>query len=285
MDYEPTIRPPTILGKRSRSVSFSINAPSMAYKRRKTVSRSRRSVRRMPYSRFGRGARLPSSRRRYSSGSRSAPVGFYTAGRGLTRQVPLYTGGKGSKGVETHAVDTILSNVNPSPILGSISLVNSIARGTSISERMGTRAQMMNVLVTGTLGFAQGSTKTRGVFVAYFVYDRSPRGILPSWTDVFDVAAVNSFQRLDTRDRFEILYRRTWDIEGNGTTPTSDSFVRVELNLPIRRMVSFHSSSVTGAISDIDSGALYLFVLPATSDVSSPTDFGFSMSHRLSFTP
>lgn len=217
-------------------------------------------------------------RRRRYTGSR---YGYGVAGsnrfvrRSAGRDVPLYLPPRPRRFAEVHAYPSGDSGVlDPVTfaLTGSITHLNPIARGDSLEEREGDRCYMMRLILRGTVEATTGaglSSSPRQAGVLMVVYDRQPLGALPVITDILDTATYNSLQRLDTRDRFSIMYRQMIALEApllyNGTTlvnnVSSDSIRTIDLNIPIYRAAVYTTTQTSGAIANVKTGALYAIFL------------------------
>lgn len=148
---------------------------------------------------------------------------------------------------------------------GSVVLVNTVAQGTSVTQRIGKRVEIINFQVKGHV-FTNASATATFVQIA-LVYDKRPVGALPAVTDIFDTATSFAFAKDVGSPRFRILKRWTASLNGgaaaavSGMTSTSiDEFVKLKTPLPL-----VCKSAGTGAIGDIEEGAVYLVVLGGNS--------------------
>lgn len=146
---------------------------------------------------------------------------------------------------------------------GSVTLIATIAQGASINQRIGKKARYKSVQIRGRVTSGTTTVVTDGC--AMLVYDRSPRGALPAITDILNTVNSLSFNNTVNEGRFRILRRWDWIFAGNTTTPTTgqethnwDEYVKLK-GLPV-----VYGSAGTGAIGDIEKGALYLVTCGAT---------------------
>lgn len=140
---------------------------------------------------------------------------------------------------------------------GTITLLATIAQGTTVNQRVGKRAQYRSVQIRGNV---QTNTATIESDVAILlVYDRCPTTTLPAITDILVTANSHAFNNDNNSGRFRIV--RRWDVTlvGNTTAPATgkeslgfDEFVNLKgLNVVFKALG-------TGAIADIEEGAMYL---------------------------
>lgn len=140
---------------------------------------------------------------------------------------------------------------------GSITLIATIPQGSSVNERNGKKALYKSLQFRGVM---QSNSATTIADTAYLiVYDKRPTGTLPSITDILNTVSAQSFNNDNNSGRFRILKRHDQVLIGNSTTPTTgqeaqqgDFFLKLN-GLPI-----VFKSAGTGAIADIEEGALYL---------------------------
>ena len=98
------------------------------------------------------------------------------------------------------------------------------------------------------------------------VYDRRPQGALPAITDILDSVS-NSFLNDTNSGRFKILKR--FDHTHNGNTiagvGTDSTCVEVDwfYSFPDKYAHTLYKALGTGAIADIDEGAIYIVTVGA----------------------
>jgi len=93
------------------------------------------------------------------------------------------------------------------------------------------------------------------------VYDRRPTGALPVITDILVTASPQSFLNDTNSGRFNILRRWDWTFVGNNTTAgqstAKTSYIFNEF-VNLRGKKGIFKAAGTGAIGDIEQGAIYL---------------------------
>lgn len=153
----------------------------------------------------------------------------------------------------TYALDTT----------GSITLLNTVAQGASVNERVGKKYMIKSVQFRGQALSNATTTTTEGA--ALLVYDKRPTGSLPAITDILDTATSKSFPKDDNTDRFLTLRRWDWSLCGNTATAgqqTSASSIQFEEYVKVGKKCVCKAAG-TGAIGDIAEGALYLVTVGA----------------------
>lgn len=153
-----------------------------------------------------------------------------------------------------------------------------IGQGTGIQSFLGNKFYNKYMIIRGVVALPVSAGAGSG-FIA-LVYDKRPRGVLPVFGDIFGTAVPNpgfSLQRMDTMDRFSILWRRDFNCESTGTyngltpalPPPSGAITGVNTsstqhtinacvslrNLPTR-VIGTQVTSAT--IANIDTGAIYM---------------------------
>lgn len=146
---------------------------------------------------------------------------------------------------------------------GTITLLNTIAVGASNQQRVGKRIMLKSLQCRGNqvTNTATGSTAT-----AYLiVYDRRPCGVLPAITDVLDTSTASSMNKDDNSGRFRILKRVDRVLNGSAASNFSNrSGFEENWFLSLKNLPMVFNSVGTGAIGDIDEGALYLITVGDT---------------------
>lgn len=156
---------------------------------------------------------------------------------------------------ETGYVDLAIANY-ALDTTGSVTLIATIAQGASVNQRIGKKAMYKSIQMRGLV---YGGTTATINDVAYFiVYDKRPTGALPTVTDILVSASSEAFNNDANSGRFKVLKRCDHVLVGNSATPTVDNVAyEPDFYLKCRKPVVFKAAG-TGAIGDIEEGALYL---------------------------
>jgi len=160
---------------------------------------------------------------------------------------------------EVNYVDLPLASYNLDSN-GTITLISTIAQGASVNQRIGKRAFYKSLLIRGLAFTSTTTTFLDAVFLV--IYDKRPTGALPAITDILTSVSPSAFMNDNNTGRFEVIRRQDFTMIGNQLTPTTGKEAQnVDLYIPLnKRPITFESAG-TGAIGDIDSGALYLVTL------------------------
>lgn len=156
---------------------------------------------------------------------------------------------------ETGYVDLAIANY-PLDTTGSVTLLATVPQGTSVNQRVGKKIMWKSIQCRGQV--YAGTTATLNDCAFLLVYDRRPVGALPVVTDILVSAAAAAMNNDANSGRFRILKRSDFRLIGNSTTPVVDSVsMDADFYLPVKKPCVFKAAT-TGAIADIEEGALYL---------------------------
>jgi len=139
---------------------------------------------------------------------------------------------------------------------GTITLIATVAQGASVSQRVGKKILWKSLQFRGFIN--AGDTGTIADYAIIIVYDKRPTGVMPAITDVLNTANSLSFNNDANSGRFRILKRIDGVMIGNNLTPdTGCEMVDVSYYLKLRGLPCVYKAAATGAIGDIEEGALY----------------------------
>jgi len=145
---------------------------------------------------------------------------------------------------------------------GSVTLLNTVAQGAAVTQRVGKKIIMKGLQCRGQITNRTDAIITQ---VAYMiVYDKRPTGALPTITDILVSASCNSMNNDANAGRFRILKRCDDNLLGNGTstaTLTEATSKNADWWLDLKSAPVTYKAAATGAIGDIEEGALYLVTI------------------------
>lgn len=202
------------------------------------------------------------------------------------------------QGPEIKAID-IAQNVRSYrlPATNTVMLLNGVQTGAAFFNRVGSRIEMKNLHIRGSIINAATSTIT-SILRMIIVYDRQPTGALPAVTDILQSrdqtgTATNSGVseiNLDERDRYAIL--RDYQVYGPPVTntggtltagpqfPPGDDSSDVNIFIKLKGLTThFKSSSNPTTIADIATGALYALFVTDVSDNTWQANVGFRLRY------
>lgn len=171
---------------------------------------------------------------------------------------------------------------------GSITLLNTVAQGASVNQRVGKKIVMKGLLCRGSL--VNRSTALLNDVAFIIVYDKRPTGALPNITDILNAIDPKAMNNDANAGRFRILKRVDETLIGNSSQtvpPVSDGNLteatqkNADFYLDLRSLGVTYKAAGTGAIGDIEEGALYLVTVG--SNVTGTTSANLSCGFRLRF--
>jgi len=165
---------------------------------------------------------------------------------------------------------------------GTINLVNGIAQGVGNSQRIGFKATMVSVGVTGALltaPTAGGSMRCK------LVYDKQTNGALPVATDILVADAIGAPNNLINGDRFITLMDEQIHPDNNtgGAASVCQNSFDIKFYTKCRLPMVF--SGVGAAVTSIETGGLYLLTYYTTAGgAAAPTAiFGQNVYVRIRY--
>lgn len=205
-----------------------------------------------------------SSRKRSYAGVSTSALRKRAAKYEAKRGMPLSFRQKGLMLVskETGYIDLPLTTYGLDST-GSITLLCAVSQGTSVNQRVGKKIALKSLQFRGNMTARITALINN---VAYMVvYDKRPTGVLPAITDVINAVTPNSMNNDNNSGRFRVLKRVDETLIGN--TDASAAFLTdctsksQEWFLPLRDAETVYKAAATGAIGDIEQGALYLITV------------------------
>jgi len=182
---------------------------------------------------------------------------------------------------ETGYVDLALAGY-PLDTTGSVTLLNTVAQGVAVTQRVGKKILMKGLQVRGLS--QNGSTATINDCAYMIVYDKRPTGALPTITDILVSISSFSMNNDNNSGRFSILKREDFVLLGNSAAAANQTDLMAKSEdwwLDLKKREVVYKAAATGAIGDIEQGALYLVTVGNTAaGTAAATAF---MSFRLRF--
>lgn len=142
---------------------------------------------------------------------------------------------------------------------GSITLLNTVPQGAGTSERIGKKILLKSLQMRGKAFAGTTCLTADGAYI--IVYDKRPTGVLPAITDVLVAVNSNAMNNDVNSGRFRILKRIDFIFIGNSGTAgqsTSETAHTADFFLSLKGLPQVFKAAGTGAIGDIEEGALYL---------------------------
>lgn len=164
---------------------------------------------------------------------------------------------------ETGFVD-VAANTYALNTTGNITLVNVVPQSAAVSGRVGKKILLKSLQMRG-----QATPDTTTIIclgAALLIYDRRPTGSLPAITDVLNTIDCFSFLNDANSGRFKVLRRWNYKFVGSTATAVTDTQINtVDEFVDLKRRPTVYKAAGTGAIGDIEEGALYLITLGSAS--------------------
>jgi len=140
---------------------------------------------------------------------------------------------------------------------GSVTLIATIAQGASVNQRVGKKCVYKSLQARGAM--FNGSTAVFSDVAFLIVYDRRPTGTLPGVADILVSASSVAMNNDANSGRFKILKRVDDILLGVPATTLGDGAAKsIDFFLPLGGLPLVCKAAGTGAIADIEEGALYL---------------------------
>lgn len=217
-------------------------------------------------------------KRKYAGGSASAKNRRAPAKRFKRTKRPG-TVARAKRGADKGHFDIAASNWN-ADTTGTIGHLNVIAQGASDQQRVGKKVIMRSIQLRGRAIAGSTGTVADGAFI--MVWDKRPTGTLPAITDVLEGVSAQAMNKADNEGRFKILKRCDMIFAGNSTTPATGLEIQnMDFYMKLNMRTIFKSVG-TGAIGDIEEGALYaLSVGNVAAGTTAPI---FVVAFRMRFT-
>jgi len=159
---------------------------------------------------------------------------------------------------ETGFVDVAFANY-VLDTTGSITLLNTIAQGASVNQRVGKKVLLKGLQCRGNLVANVAAITNDVAFL--IVFDKRPTGALPAVSDILVSASPAAMNNDANSGRFSILKRHDDVLTGNTTLVTNLTEATIKAQdwyLPLKGLQTVYKAAATGAIGDIEQGALYL---------------------------
>jgi len=145
---------------------------------------------------------------------------------------------------------------------GSVTLLNTIAQGSSVNQRVGKKIILKSIQSRGNM--TNNGTASANDVAYMIVYDKRPTGALPSITDILVSASANALNNDVNSGRFKIVKRVDEVLTGNTSAAASwqsNMMVGQDWWQSLNNLPVVYKALTTGAIADIEEGALYLVTI------------------------
>lgn len=147
----------------------------------------------------------------------------------------------------------------------SITLLATVAQGASVNQRIGKKIVLKSLQCRGYV--TNKTTSAINDCAMLIVYDKRPTGALPAVTDILSTATSASMNNDANSGRFVILKRSDFMLIGpvTGVIATQQltecTSMSADFYLNLKGLPEVFKAAGTGAIGDIEEGALYLVMV------------------------
>jgi len=191
------------------------------------------------------------------------------SGYGGSLRTPLRTGGfygpydrRGRAELKYIDVDQAATATTTA---GTVTLLNGIAQGTDISNRIGRKFCLKSSLLRLAVYPNSATTLQQGDIVrVMLLYDAQPNGVIATVADVLDGFTWESGMNLNNRDRFKVLMDKTFAM--NPVVYTAGALTAGSPQLRVMKKykkmnLDVINSGSAATIGSIQTGALLLLVI------------------------
>lgn len=204
---------------------------------------------------------LPARRLVRSTASQRAQLRNLTlAASPRVQAAVMYRNPRTARRVETGFVDTNMAGFELNASGGGVLLINAVPNGTGVTQRIGKKISLKSVQLRCYVR-SDGPTFVAGHGYVAIVYDRRPQGTLPGRDSIYNGFDPVSMSNDQWSGRFKILKRWDFDVSGNIASVANVKENSVEVfneYVSTKGLVTISKTGGTGAIGDLEQGALYL---------------------------
>jgi len=163
---------------------------------------------------------------------------------------------------------------------GSIGFINAIAQGDDVQSRIGRQIICKWLELDGMVQGAQ-ATGNANLCRLMVVWDKANNSSIgPAVTDILDAASSIAGYNLNNRERFIMLFDKTWTTaQYTATASLGETVFPIKVKVPINAKTTY--SGTTATIGAIASGALIVFTI---GNQAAGAGGQFQLHSRLRFT-
>jgi hypothetical protein len=165
---------------------------------------------------------------------------------------------------------------------GSVTQLNVVAQGAGVTQRVGKKIVLKGLQARGNMSNNSAATVNDVAFM--IVYDKRPTGALPAVTDILTAASAFAMNNDANSGRFKILKRVDDVLVGNASAAASyldGMYKPCDFYLDLKNLQTTFKAAGTGAIGDVEEGALYLVTVGSTAAGTGAA--GLQIAFRLRF--
>lgn len=154
--------------------------------------------------------------------------------------------------------DTAMSSAAVSTTPVAFGPLNALSQGAAASDRVGRKIQVRSIEMRGYL-YGDSAAVVNHVRLVV-VQDKQANGAAPSWTDIYDSNLYYSLRNLAKKQRFKILWDKTYTLVGNSSAPQDTTSKHVQMYKKVNIQTDYNSGNA-GTVADIDKNSIYVFAI------------------------
>lgn len=185
---------------------------------------------------------------------------------------------RGRSGGELKFVDTVITAASMN-LTGLVQPVNLIAQGDDYNQRDGRRVSLRSFMIRAK-AIPEDATTLPTLCRLMLVLDKqSNSGAVPGLTTIITGFTSASFQNLDNRDRFVVLWDKQFVIGGQDTTTATAVYTQTPTIVNIKKYINLKGvqttfSGTTGVIGSIATNSLLLVQVADSASTSAVSIVG-----------
>lgn len=187
----------------------------------------------------------------------------------LSRQLPPFRGSQfPSEELKVKDLNLSIEAINTT---GTFTLLNGLQQGSDFTNRVGRKVMWKSLYVRflvqhdrTSAGAGAGVSPNSSVRII-IIHDMQTNGATPTVAALLNSANTTAPLNLDNRDRFKVLMDKFYAMPGVSKTATDiNSAGNTAFTIKKYRKINFETifnSGTSGAVADINSGAVWLFII------------------------
>ncbi len=198
--------------------------------------------------------------------------------RQRTNGKPAYSRGQYKQSIakERKFFDTDVADASVASTLSKTNL-NIVPEGVGESERIGRKIIIEAIQVKGDVAITASTTAAGSRVRLMLVYDKQTNIAAFGSTVLLTTDAINSYNNLNNRKRFKVLWTETIDLSVNGGAASGAAFVMgtqkrsFELYKKVRIEIEYDAGAQTGAVTTQTSGSVWFCQISDNNNVPTLT--------------
>lgn len=175
---------------------------------------------------------------------------------------------------EKKVIDILLTSYAVENTGTQLQLLNGVAPGTNINNRIGRKLSLKSLQIRGVVAFTDNTTANPSFLRMVIVYDKQANAAAPTFANIMtsqDIAGTtetNAFSmvNLNNRDRFEVIRDKVIEMGVIDTTATQTFAVppasaTINEYIKLGNRETIYNAGTAGTVADIVSGSLFIFFI------------------------